>query len=125
MPNTKTHLLGLDRTALAKTLVDIGVPEKQASMRSKQLWNWLYVRGESDFEQMLNLSKDLRGKLSDFCSVARPEIVTEQISRDGTRKWLLRFESDQPGGQGVEVETVYIPESVSYTHLTLPTTPYV
>ena len=111
MSNAKTDLIGLDRKALSETLVGIGVPEKQASMRSSQLWNWLYVRGESDFQQMLNLSKDLRALLAESCTVARPEIVSEQISRDGTRKWLLRFESEEAGGQSVEVETVYIPES--------------
>ncbi len=107
----KTHLVGLDRAGLKEALLEIGVPEKQTSMRSSQLWNWMYVRGESDFDQMLNLSKDLRSKLSEKCSVSRPEIVTEQVSNDGTRKWLLRFEPQEEGGQSVEVETVYIPES--------------
>lgn len=111
MSSAKKQLIGLDRARLRKALEDVGVPEKQTSMRASQLWNWMYVRGESDFEQMLNLSKDLRATLADSCSVARPEIVTEQISQDGTRKWLLRFEPSTPGGQSVEVETVYIPES--------------
>lgn len=111
MSSPKIQLIGLDRAGLDKALVSIGVPEKQVSMRRSQLWNWMHVRGESDFDQMLNLSKDLRNTLSKSCTVARPEIVTEQVSRDGTRKWLLRFDPIESGGQPVEVETVYIPES--------------
>lgn len=111
MSKAKTQLIGLDRAQLQQTLIGIGVPEKQASMRSSQLWNWLYVRGESDFDQMLNLSKDLRSSLSQSCTVSRPRIVSEQVSRDGTQKWLISFEPNQPGGQNVEVETVYIPET--------------
>ncbi len=111
MSAPRIQLIGLDRAGLGEALGSIGVPKNQISMRRSQLWNWMYIRGESDFQQMLNLSKDLRSKLSERCSVARPEIVTEQISRDGTRKWLLRFEPAKPGGQSVEVETVYIPES--------------
>ena len=111
MSSEKKQLIGLDRAGLREVLGSIGVPENQISMRVSQLWNWIYVRGESDFEQMLNLSKDLRATLCESCSVTRPTIVTEQISRDGTRKWLLRFEPTIPGGQSVEVETVYIPET--------------
>ena len=110
MSAAKIQLIGLDRAALSEALGAVGVPEKQISMRRSQLWNWMYVRGESDFDQMLNLSKELRSTLSESCTVARPEIVTEQVSRDGTRKWLLRFQPGEPGGQPVEVETVYIPE---------------
>jgi 23S rRNA (adenine2503-C2)-methyltransferase len=73
-------------------------------MRARQVWNWLYVHGARDFAAMSNLSKDFRGLLEDKFSLARPEIVTEQISSDGTRKWLLR------AGPGIEFETVYIPE---------------
>ena len=70
----------------------------------------MYVRGKSDFSEMLNLSKDLRAGLQQHFTVSRPKIVTEQVSRDGTRKWLLRFGPRESGGQSVEVETVYIPE---------------
>ena len=111
MSSVKTQLIGLDRAKLGEALGSIGIPENQISMRRSQLWNWIYVRGKSDFDEMLNLSKDLRGNLSESCTVSRPEIVTEQISSDGTRKWLLRFAPVAPGGQPVEVETVYIPES--------------
>ncbi|MCL4159820.1 UNVERIFIED_CONTAM: hypothetical protein GTU68_013668 [Idotea baltica] len=78
-------------------------------MRSSQLWHWLYVRGVSDFAHMTNIAKDLRQKLAEAFTIARPEIVTEQISVDGTRKWLFRF-PPRGAGRPVEVETVYIPE---------------
>lgn len=108
-PEPKPNLVGLDRTGLAQALKEIGVPEKQLKMRSSQLWNWLYVRGASDFSALTNVSKSLRQDLDEAFTIARPEVVSEQISNDGTRKWLLRFPAngaDKP----VDVETVYIPE---------------
>jgi 23S rRNA (adenine2503-C2)-methyltransferase len=105
----KLELVGLTRPALAEALVSAGVPEKQARMRASQLWHWLYVRGVSDFGQMANISKDLRSRFDENFSIARPEIVTEQVSEDGTRKWLIRF-PPRGAGRPVEVETVYIPE---------------
>lgn len=72
-------------------------------MRTRQLWNWVYVHGTRDFSAMTNLAKDFRALLEQNFTLPRPEVVTEQISADGTRKWLLRA-----GGQ--EFETVYIPE---------------
>jgi len=97
-------LVGLSRTALAERLVALGVPERQARMRVSQLWGWLYVRGATDFAVMTDIAKELRGDLAASFSLGRPDIVTEQISVDGTRKWLLRL------ADGKEVETVYIPE---------------
>src|SRR5688572_17895533 len=106
----KPGLIGLTRAELAEALVSAGiVPERQAKMRAQQLWHWLYVRGVSDFSEMFNISKDLRGELDRHFSIARPEIVEEQISADGTRKWLFRFPS-RGAGRPVEIETVYIPE---------------
>lgn len=102
-------LIGLSREGLAEALASVGVPERQVRMRVSQLWHWLYVRGVSDFGDMLNISKDLRTTLAAHFTIARPEIVEEQISNDGTRKWLLRFPS-RGAGRPVEVETVYIPE---------------
>src|SRR5690242_18635817 len=82
----KPPLIGLTRTELAEALVSAGVvPERQAKMRAQQLWHWLYVRGVSDFTEMFNISKDLRAELAKHFSIARPEIVEEQISADGTR----------------------------------------
>jgi 23S rRNA (adenine2503-C2)-methyltransferase len=95
---------------MAEALVSSGVvPERQAKMRVQQLWHWLYVRGVSDFAQMFNISKDLRAELGRHFTIARPEIVEEQISNDGTRKWLFRF-PPRGAGRPVEIETVYIPE---------------
>jgi 23S rRNA (adenine2503-C2)-methyltransferase len=78
-------------------------------MRVAQLWHWLYVRGATDFDAMTNVAKDLRARLAGQFAIGRPEIVTEQISEDGTRKWLFRFPS-RGAGRPVEIETVYIPE---------------
>ncbi|MEE2952676.1 MAG: 23S rRNA (adenine(2503)-C(2))-methyltransferase RlmN [Pseudomonadota bacterium] len=105
----KPSLIGLSREGLAEALGAIGVAEKQQRMRVAQLWHWLYVRGVSDFSQMANVSRELREKLDAAYSIARPEIVTEQVSVDGTRKWVLRF-PPKGAGRPVEIETVYIPE---------------
>jgi 23S rRNA (adenine2503-C2)-methyltransferase len=105
----KPSLVGLSRAELAAALTGIGIPERQAKMRVAQLWHWLYIRGATDFDAMTNVSKDLRAELARHFVLSRPEIVTEQVSDDGTRKWLLRFPS-RGAGRPVEVETVYIPE---------------
>lgn len=105
----KPSLIGLDREALGDALREKGVPEKQIKMRVAQIWNWLYVRGISDFDHMANVSKDMREMLKMHFTIARPEIVEEQVSNDGTRKWLLRF-PPRGAGRPVEVESVYIPE---------------
>ena len=106
----KKPLIGLTRTELAETLAQAGiVAEKQARMRASQIWHWLYIRGVSDFAAMSNVGKDLRAGLEEQFTIARPEIVAEQISSDGTRKWLMRF-PPRGAGKPVEVETVYIPE---------------
>jgi len=80
-------------------------------MRVDQLWSWLYVRGITSFDLMTDVSKDLRQRLSAKFTLARPEIVSEQISSDGTRKWLLRLPRRGHEAAAPEVETVYIPES--------------
>ncbi len=98
------NLIGLDPEAFKAALVDSGVPAKNAPMRERQLWNWIYVHGAREFAQMSNLAKGFRGELTERFTLSRPEVVTEQISNDGTRKWLLR------AGPGIEFETVFIPE---------------
>jgi 23S rRNA (adenine2503-C2)-methyltransferase len=105
----KPSLVGLSRRGLADALAAVGVPERQVRMRTGQLWHWLYIRGATDFAAMTNVSKDLRNVLGRNYALTRPEIVTEQISEDGTRKWLLRLPA-RGAGRPVEVETVYIPE---------------
>jgi 23S rRNA (adenine2503-C2)-methyltransferase len=105
-PRTEARetLVGLDRRGLADRLQDLGVPERQLRMRARQLWSWLYVRGATDFAAMTDIAKELRSELGASFSLARPDVAVEQISEDGTRKWLLRLTD------GKEVETVYIPE---------------
>ena len=100
----KTPLIGFDRAGLRAALVEAGIPEKSANMRTDQLWNWLYVHGAPEFGRMTNLAKGFRDLLEEKFSLTRPEIVAAQVSEDGTRKWLLRT------GAGIEFETVYIPE---------------
>jgi 23S rRNA (adenine2503-C2)-methyltransferase len=107
----KPSLAGLGREGLRAALASAGVPEKQLRMRVNQLYSWLYVRGVPDFEAMTDVAKELRAALADRYTLARPEIVTEQVSVDGTRKWLLRLPSQGQGGKAPEVETVYIPET--------------
>ncbi len=107
--DTRQSLIGLTRAGLAEAFAEFGIPKNQARMRASQIWRWAYNRGVTDFAEMSNVSKDLRARLADSFSLARPEIVTEQISVDGTRKWLIRLAPDQWGARH-EVETVYIPE---------------
>ena len=109
VPPAKPSLVGMSRDALAQALGDIGVAERNRRMRVQQVWHWLYVRGAQDFDQMTTLSKDMRSALAQHFTLDRPEVAAEQISVDGTRKWLLRL----PGEAGAaphEIECVYIPE---------------
>jgi 23S rRNA (adenine2503-C2)-methyltransferase len=103
-------LVGLPRVQLAEALGEAGVPERQRRMRVQQIWHWLYVRGAQDFDAMTTLSKELRQELARRFTLARPDVAAEQISVDGTRKWLIRLPgelADRPH----EVECVYIPEA--------------
>ena len=102
-------IVGLTREALIEALHGIGVPQKQCKMRANQLWYWLYVRGATGFDEMTNISKDLRAKMNEHFTTDRPELISEQVSSDGTRKWLFRFPS-RGAGKPVDIETVYIPE---------------
>lgn len=97
----KIELVGLNLEELTAHLAEIGEPK----FRAKQIYQWVYVHGATDFEQMTNLSKDLRVRLAEKFSLTRPKIVTEQISKDKTHKWLLEF------ADGQRIETVYIPEA--------------
>jgi len=97
-------LIGLSFAELAAALEATGLDAKQARMRARQLWNWVYVHGAREFVAMTNLAKDFRRGIAERFTLSRPETVTAQISEDGTRKWLLTTEA------GVEFETVFIPE---------------
>ena len=79
-------------------------------MRVQQLWHWLYVRGVTSFDVMTSVSKELRARIDENFTLARPEIVAEQVSVDGTRKWLLRLPGEVEGERPHEVECVYIPD---------------
>ncbi len=107
----KPSLVGLSRPELAEALASVGVPASQRKMRAQQIWNWLYARGATGFEQMTSVSKELRAALAEKFTLGRPDIVAEQVSVDGTRKWLLRLPSENPGERPHEVECVYIPET--------------
>lgn len=111
LPGRKASLVGLTREGLKAALLGIGVPERETRMRVSQIWHWIYVRGAREFAEMTNVGKGLKAQLADHFSLDRPEVVTEQVSRDGTRKWLLRM---APTGahdhnRGAEIECVYIP----------------
>lgn len=107
----KSSLAGLSRDRLRAAMLQAGVAEKQARMRVNQLWRWLYVSGATSFDDMTDVSKDMRNQLSSQFTLERPEIVSEQVSVDGTRKWLLRLPKRGHEMRAPEVETVYIPES--------------
>jgi 23S rRNA (adenine2503-C2)-methyltransferase len=98
------NLVGMPRAALDAALVGAGTPPEQAAMRGAQIWQWIYHRGAHDFAAMTNLARDYRARLAEAFGIGRPEVVTRQISADGTRKYLLRVAG------GHEIETVYIPE---------------
>ena len=107
---SNNSLAGLNREALSAALTAMGVPPKQVRMRVNQLWRWIYISGVTTFDQMTDMSKELRTSLSATHSLDRPEIVAEQISIDGTRKWLMRLPKRGHEARAPEIETVYIPE---------------
>ncbi|WP_282024330.1 23S rRNA (adenine(2503)-C(2))-methyltransferase RlmN [Limimaricola cinnabarinus] len=98
------NLVGLTRPALREALIAAGTPEKQVKMRVNQLWQWIYHWGVRSFDEMTNLAKPYRELLAANFVIELPEIVSKQVSTDGTRKYLVRIAG------GHEVETVYIPE---------------
>jgi len=103
-PDAKINILGLDREELRAAIAASGIPERQVKMRTGQVWHWLYHRGVSDFMDMSNVAKDLRGHLDRHFLIARPEVAEAQYSEDGTRKYLIKFDD------GNEAETVFIPD---------------
>src|SRR5260370_26604443 len=111
VPPARPSLVGLSRAEIAERLGEIGVAPAQRKMRVQQLWHWIYVRGAAHFGEMTSISKEMRSQLEAHFTVARPEVVAEQISSDGTRKWLLRLPSGDAVEKAHEVECVYIPET--------------
>jgi 23S rRNA (adenine2503-C2)-methyltransferase len=109
-PARKPSLAGMTKAELVEALAHAGVPASQSRMRATQLWNWIYARGAKDILALTNIAKGLRAELDARFTLARPEIAAEQVSEDGTRKWLLRLDPARPGERAPEIETVYIPE---------------
>ena len=101
----RVNIVGLTREALKAELARIGTPEKQLKMRLNQVWQWIYQWGKRDFNVMTNLSKAFRAELEAHFVIEVPEVVTKQVSDDGTRKYLVKIAG------GHEVEVVYIPET--------------
>ena len=99
-PDGRRDLVGLPRERLSEALAEVS----EKAFRAKQLWHWIYHRGETDFAAMMDLAKPLRLRLAERFVVGRPEIAADQQSADETRKWLFRFRDGQ------EAETVYIPD---------------
>jgi 23S rRNA (adenine2503-C2)-methyltransferase len=104
LPEGPVNLVGLTRDAMRDVLIAQGTPAKQAKMRVGQIWQWIYQWGVRDFDAMTNLSKAFRAELAENFVIEIPEVVSKQVSEDGTRKWLVRIAG------GHEVEVVYIPE---------------
>lgn len=99
------NLSGLTRDELRQALIDAEIcPPEKAKMRASQVWRWIHHYGVTDFALMSDVAKDTRAKLAEAFTLARPEIVERQVSKDGTRKWLIRT------APGIEIETVYIPD---------------
>src|SRR4029077_13649805 len=111
VPPAKPSLIGLSRAEIADRLGEIGVLPAQRKMRTQQLWHWMYFRGARGFDEMTSISKEMRAQLVQHFTVDRPEVVAEQVSNDGTRKWLLRLPSVDAFQKAHEVECVYIPET--------------
>ena len=107
----KPSLVGATRAELRERLLAVGVPEREVRMRAAQLWHWICHRGMRDFAEMTNVGKGVRTALADAFTLDRPEVTAEQVSRDGTRKWLLRMPSTGPRDRGAEIECVYIPDT--------------
>src|SRR3984957_4175421 len=109
--SARVCLAGATRAQILAALAEIGTPERELKMRASQLWHWIYHSGAREFSGMRNITRRVLDRLSERCPLARPEIVTEQVSADGTRKLLLRFAPTHRFDKGAEIECVYIPES--------------
>ena len=104
IPEGPLNIVGLTRSSLREALIKNDTPEKQANMRVGQIWQWIYEKGVRDFSKMTNLAKPYREALEKKFLISVPEIISKNISHDGTRKYLMRIDG------GHEIETVYIPE---------------
>ena len=103
-PEGPLNLVGLPRAGLREALTTAGTPKNQVNMRVGQVWQWIYEKGVRDFDLMTNLAKPYRAALKEHFVIEVPQVVSKEVSDDGTRKYLMRIDG------GNEVETVYIPE---------------
>src|ERR1700745_2170395 len=101
------RLAGATRAEIRHALTEIGTSERELNMRASQLWHWIYHRGAREFSAMRNIARPVLETLAERCTLARPEIATEQVSADGTRKWLLRLAPAHRFDKGAEIECVY------------------
>ena len=102
--NKEVSLIGLTKKEIKDSLRKLDIPDQQLNMRVNQIWGWVYNKGINTIDEMTTLSLDLREELKKYHNLERPQISDEQISKDGTKKWLLKF------NDGSEVETVFIPD---------------
>ena len=101
----KFELIGLPRDEIRAALEGAGLEPKQAKLRAKQIWHWIYHRGVSDFSAMTDIAKAQQPWLAERFAITRPGVVEAQVSTDGTRKWLLRTHDGQ------DFEMVFIPDA--------------
>ncbi len=106
-----SRLAGATRPEIACALAELGVADRERNMRVAQIWHWIYHRGAREFSAIRNISRPLLEKMEQRHNLSRPEVVAEQVSADGTRKWLLRMPPAHPRDKGAEIECVYIPET--------------
>jgi 23S rRNA (adenine2503-C2)-methyltransferase len=103
--DARVELVGLSREAIRVALEAAGLDARQAKLRAKQIWHQIYNRGATDFDAMSDIAKPQRGWFAERFTIGRPEIVTQQVSSDGTRKWLLKTRD------GHDFEMVFIPDA--------------
>ncbi|HEU4961844.1 MAG TPA: 23S rRNA (adenine(2503)-C(2))-methyltransferase RlmN [Sphingomonas sp.] len=101
----RTEVIGLSREQLRAALEGSGMEAKQAKLRAKQIWHWIYNRGATDFASMTDIAKAQHPWLAERFVIGRPQVIEAQVSNDGTRKWLLRSEDGQ------DYEMVFIPDA--------------
>jgi len=101
----RVDLIGLTRDQMRAVLAEAGLEPKQAKLRAKQIWHWIYNRGATEFSAMTDIAKAQHPWLTERFVIGRPEVVEAQVSTDGTRKWLLR------SADGQDYEMVFIPDA--------------
>ncbi|WP_152434916.1 23S rRNA (adenine(2503)-C(2))-methyltransferase RlmN [Erythrobacter sp. THAF29] len=101
----RIDLIGLPKSRIRELFAEAGLDAKQAKLRAKQVFHWLYHRGVTDFEAMTDIAKTMRPWLAERFVIGRPHVVEAQHSTDGTRKWLLQT------ADGHDFEMVFIPDA--------------